>query len=421
MKTTKIPFCRTIPDSWNEIPNRYLFEEHSFKVGEKSSEYQLLSLTTSGVKEKDTSIVGGKTPESYDNYQTVEKGDMIFCLFDLDCSAVFSGLSNYNGMITSAYDVFRPNPKYVEQHFLDYWFQYVFSNRYYKMYSKNIRYTVTREMFNGVSTPVPPLAKQKKIGEFLDQKCAQIDALILNQERQIEKLKQYKQALITEVVTKGLDPTVPMKDSGVEWIGEIPQGWKVAQTKSLFYIIAGATPDSGVKDFWDGEITWITPADYKTEDIFVNSGRRNISVLGLNSCSTVIIPKDNIIFSKRAPIGLVAINTTDLCTNQGCLSCVSKANLSIKYFYYQMSVKTEYYELFGSGTTFKEISAQKFGAFKLAIPSISEQGRIADYLDKKCADIDRLIEIKNNKIEKLNEYKKSLIYEYVTGKKKVPV
>ena len=419
MKNSGIEWIEGLPETWQEIPNRYLFIDHSVKVGEQWKDYQLLSLTTSGVKEKNVNTGGGKVPDSYENYQTVEIGDMIFCLFDLDCSAVFSGLSNYNGMITSAYNVFMPNSKYLNNLYVDYWFQYVFSNRYYKMYSKNIRYTVTTEMFKSILTPIPPLDEQRKIGEFLLEKDKQIAELIANQQVQIEKLKEYKQSVITEAVTKGLDKSAPMKDSGIEWIGEIPAHWDIIATKSLFDVIAGATPDSSNPLNWDGEIRWITPADYKTEDIYVEFGRRNLSKIGFNSCSTSLIPAGNIIFSKRAPIGAVVINNTELCTNQGCLSCVNKGLANIKFYYYTMSIATEQYELLGSGTTFKEISCNTFSNFRLPYPSLEMQQQIADYLDEKCGKIDRLIAIKQEKIEKLQEYKKSLIYEYVTGKKEV--
>lgn len=421
MKECNIPFCKEIPDTWKEVPNKYLFEYHSVKVGDKWKDYQLLSLTTGGVKEKDINASGGKVPDSYDKYQTVEPGDMIFCLFDLDVSAVFSGLSHHYGMITSAYEVVRPNHKILDQYFSNFWFQYVFTNRYYKMYSKNIRFTIGSDMFKVISTPIPPMDQQRKIAGFLNKKTAEIDSLIEIENQQIEKLKEYKQAVITEAVTKGLDKNATMKDSGVDWIGKIPEGWQVVTTKSIFEVIAGATPDSGKEENWDGDISWITPADYKTEDVFVNSGRRNLSQKGYDSCSTSLIPVGNIIFSKRAPIGLVAINNKELCTNQGCLSCIKKKDVSVKYFYYQMSVYTEYYELFGSGTTFKEISAQKFGAFKLALPQKNVQEDITNYLDGKCDDIAKLIEIKQQKIDQLGEYKKSLIYEYVTGKKEVIV
>ena len=234
MKNSGIEWIGEIPDSWKMIPNKYLFIDHSSKVGSDWCKYKLLSLTTAGVKEKEVNSTGGKVPDSYENYQTVEPGDMVFCLFDLDCSAVFSGLSRYFGMITSAYDVLAPNSAFLDALFADYWFQYVFSDRYYKMYSKNIRYTVTTEMFGATNTPIPPMQIQKRIGIALKNKCAEVDKLIEVQQAQIEKLKEYKQSVITEAVTKGLNPTAPMKDSGVEWIGKIPEGWEVRRGKSIF-------------------------------------------------------------------------------------------------------------------------------------------------------------------------------------------
>ena len=201
MKYNEIQWIGQIPDSWQLIQNRYLFEYHSKKVGNKWNEYQLLSLTTAGVKEKDINSSGGKVPDSYDNYQTVEPGDMIFCLFDLDVSAVFSGLSHNYGMITSAYDVVRPNSSLLYQKYANYWFQYVFSNRYYKTYSKNIRYTITTDMFKGINTPIPPMDEQIKIGNYLDKKCIEIDSLIEIKQKKIDELNEYKKSLIYEYVT----------------------------------------------------------------------------------------------------------------------------------------------------------------------------------------------------------------------------
>ncbi len=204
-----------------------------------------------------------------------------------------------------------------------------------------------------------------------------------------------------------------MKDSGVEWIGEIPSSWKVVSTKFLFQILSGATPDSSIPEYWDGDITWITPADYKTKDVYVDSGRRCLSKIGFDSCSTSMISAGSIIFSKRAPIGSVAINQTDLCTNQGCLSCVSKGNSFAKYYYYVMSVATEHYELLGSGTTFKEISATNFGNFALPYPDYQIQIEISNYLDGKCAQVDTLIANVKAQIEKLKAYRQSVITEVV--------
>lgn len=204
-----------------------------------------------------------------------------------------------------------------------------------------------------------------------------------------------------------------IKYSGIEWIGKIPYNWKSIQIKHLFYIVSGATPTSD-PDNWDDNIIWITPADYKTKDKYVSSGRRNISLKGFFSCSTSLIPKGSIVFSKRAPIGTVAINTKELCTNQGCLSCVPKANVINDYYYYVLGVGTEHFELLGSGTTFKELSANNFANCKLPFPSKKEQGTIADYLDKKCSEIDALTADIQNEIKTLEEYKRSVITEAVT-------
>lgn len=205
-----------------------------------------------------------------------------------------------------------------------------------------------------------------------------------------------------------------MKDSGIEWIGRIPEDWKITSTKRLFELVAGSTPRSEVAEYWDGDIIWITPADYKTVDKYVQNGRRNITEEGMKSCSTSIIPENSIIFSKRAPVGSVAINTVPLCTNQGCISCVPKENANPVFYYYLMSIFTEQYELFSSGTTFKEISSTNFGDFKVVLPYIDEQQKIADFLDEKVGEIDNVIETTKATIEDYKKYKQSVITEAVT-------
>lgn len=205
-----------------------------------------------------------------------------------------------------------------------------------------------------------------------------------------------------------------MKNSGIEWIGEIPAGWKVKKIKHSFSIIAGATPKSEVPEFWDGDIAWITPADYKTADVYVAGGKRNLSQAGYDSCGTTLIPSGSIVFSKRAPIGSVAINTNDLCTNQGCLSCVPKCECVTKYFYYMMSVFTEIFNLFGTGTTFKEISADNFANFSLPFPEIIEQHQIVSYLDQKCAEIDAVIAKTKATIEEYRKLRQSIVTDAVT-------
>jgi type I restriction enzyme S subunit len=207
-----------------------------------------------------------------------------------------------------------------------------------------------------------------------------------------------------------------IKDSGIEWIGQIPQEWDVRKIKHCFNVYAGATPKSGNSEFWDGDIVWVTPADYTTEQKYVSEGRKSITSEGFESCSTEMIPAGSLIFSKRAPIGLVAINAVDLCTNQGCLSCVPLDENDVEYFYYAFSCFTEQFDLYGSGTTFKEISADAFMNFPIPYPSPDVQKKISCYLSSRCAEIDKQISANDVSIQKLKEYRQSVIYEAVTGK-----
>lgn len=206
----------------------------------------------------------------------------------------------------------------------------------------------------------------------------------------------------------------PMKDSGIEWIGEIPQSWELRRIKTNFSIASGATPKSGEASYWDGDIPWITPADYTTDDKYVSAGHKSITQEGLASCATSLIPAGSIIFSKRAPVGLVAISNNPLCTNQGCLSCIPKDGVDVKYHYYVMSIYGEQFDLLASGTTFKEISADTFANFKLQCPNYDTQKQIATFLDNKCAEIDALIDIKKKTNALLKERRQSIIYEAVT-------
>ena len=205
-----------------------------------------------------------------------------------------------------------------------------------------------------------------------------------------------------------------MKDSGNRWIGKIPESWDTKKLKYGFDIFSGSTPDSGNADYWDGDIVWVTPADYNTEGMTINDSDKKLTKSGYNACGTKITPPQSLIFSKRAPVGKVAINNVSLCTNQGCFSCIPHEGIDSKFFYYVMSISAEVFELVSSGSTFKEISADAFKSVKLPEPSISEQHAIAAYLDRKCGQIDDIIADLQRQIACLESYKKSLISEAVT-------
>lgn len=223
----------------------------------------------------------------------------------------------------------------------------------------------------GVS--IPPLAEQEAIAAWLDEKCGEIDAAIAKVDREIELIDELKQSEISRVVTRGLNPNASLRPSGIDWIGNIPSHWEIAPVKYSFNLFAGATPKTEKAIYWDGEIIWITPADYKTDDHYISKGRKNITKEGLASCATEIVPINSLIFSKRAPIGTVSLAKTPLCTNQGCISCVPKSATNSNFFYYSCRIATKEFEMLGSGATFLEISSSNFANFKMPLPGQPHQ------------------------------------------------
>lgn len=204
------------------------------------------------------------------------------------------------------------------------------------------------------------------------------------------------------------------KSTILKWAETIPAHWDCVRTQYLFDIVSGSTPNSNDETLWNGNINWITPADFNTKDHYVSNGKRTISQKGYESCSTTLIPSGSIIFSKRAPIGKVVIATGELCTNQGCFGCIPVKELSNNYFYYLMSILESQYNLLGSGSTFLEISAKEFSSFRLLLPPMEEQTAIASYLDEVIGKIDALVAEKQTQVEDLRKYRMSLITETVT-------
>lgn len=417
MKDSGVEWIGVIPAGWKVQRAKTYFKQTNTRGNQN---LVLLAATQKyGMFPQDMieGVVKVKEDTDLQNFKTVHKGDFVISLRS------FQGgfeMSDYEGVCSPAYQTFHA-VKEINNGYFRYFFK---SSCFIDAMNaltvgiregKNIRY----EDFANSLIIFPPLSEQTRIASYLDDKCSRIDSIIAAHELIIAKLKEYRASLITETVTRGLNPHAELKDSGVEWIGKIPAGWSVEKIKYNFNIHSGATPKSDRYEYWGGNIIWITPADYKTEDKYIEAGKKNLTEEGYKSCGTIIVPKGSIIFSKRAPVGTVAINRVPLCTNQGCLSCIPNDKVNVVYFYYTMSVFTEQFDLYSSGTTFQEISATSFANFKLPLPPLSEQTEIASYLDDKCTRIDDNIRKREILIKKLAEYKKSLIYETVTGKKEI--
>lgn len=204
------------------------------------------------------------------------------------------------------------------------------------------------------------------------------------------------------------------KDSGVKWLGEIPSHWEVLPIKYISKVNSGATPKTSIQGYWDGNITWVTPADFKTETKFVLKGNRNITTLGVQSCSTVILPKGSLVFSKRAPIGQVSISKLPLCTNQGCFGIIPDKSMNNSFLYYSLAIHTKAFYTLGSGTTFRELSFSAFSSYKISVPPRAEQDAIVRYLDAATSKIDKAIAMQQKMIDLLNERKQIIIQNAVT-------
>lgn len=209
-----------------------------------------------------------------------------------------------------------------------------------------------------------------------------------------------------------------MKEYSIErqapWLVGLPESWEIRKVKHFFTVVNGSTPKSSESTYWGGDITWITPADYKTEDKYICSSRKAITQEGLDSCGTSKVPAGSIIVSNRAPIGSIGIAEKELCTSQGCKSLVKIAEINEEYIYYYLSVMSGPLNMLGRGTTFMELSSNDLANFRLPIPTVKDQNAIVQILNKKIAAINDVINKKANIIELLQEQRTAVICSAVT-------
>lgn len=415
MKDSGVSYIGNIPISWNVTRNKNVFSCSKDIVGSQFDNMQLLSLTTKGIKEKDINNAEGKLPESFDTYQVVKENNIVMCLFDLDMSAVFSGISPYNGMISPAYKVLTCKngmlPKYA-----DYWFQYIFDGRKFSHYSKNIRFTLNYEDFSDLPIIQPPIDMQDHIVSYLDKKCTKINSIIAKQQEIIERLKIYKQSLITETVTKGLNPDVEMKESGVTWIGKIPFHWNILKLKAHTSML---TPMRDKPQDLSDEIPWIRVEDYVGKYIYESKEGFGVSMQTVKEMNLKIYPVGTILCTSSCDLGKCAIVSRELVSNQRFIGIIPDDKTLPDYLYYLMLSNNERLNHLSTGTIQANLSRVAFEHLIVQFPPYEEQKEISAFLDNKCSAIDNAIEIKRKMIDRLISYKKSLIYEVVTGKREV--
>jgi len=273
--------------------------------------------------------------------------------------------------------------------------------------------SITSETLGMYSFGIPPYFEQSTIAAFLDRETARIVALIAKKERQIELLEEKRAALISHAVTKGLDPNAKMKDSGVEWLGEVPERWEILHLGWVSYLIV---PMRDKPPEFNGDIPWIRIEDFNGKYISDSKSDQRVSAEIVNKMNLKIFPVGTVLCSCSCNMGSTAIVAKPLISNQTFIGIVPKKELDSIFVYYLMSASGSWLQSIGSGAIQQYLSRDEFSHLKLALPPLPEQTAIAAFLDRETAKIDNLIQLINESMEKLREYRTALISAAVTGK-----
>lgn len=428
MRYSGVEWIGEIPDNWALERLQWHLEEIK-ESNDPVKTKQVLSLTNKlgVIPYEEKGEHGNKAKENVTEYKIAYPNTIVANSMNILIGSV--GKCEYFGCVSPVYYVFKPK-KGENIDFLNYVFQVTQFQKELRRFANGIleiRLRVSSSDIIKRYIAFPPKEEQQKIVNFLNQKTQEIDSLIEIENQQIEKLKEYKQAVITEAVTKGLNKNAAMKDSGITWIGKIPEGWNTIKIKFTSWLKG--------RIGWDG----LKSSEFLEEGPYLITGTDFIDgCINRNTCVHISeerfmedellhIYENDLLITKDGTIGKLAIVKNcpkKVSLNSGVMIIrnTTKWRYLDKYLYYVLSSKQFYlwYELSQSGnSTIKHLYQGQFYNFEFTYPSLDEQERISDYLDEKCDDIDKIIYIKKSKIDQLIEYKKSLIYEFVTGKKVV--
>lgn len=410
MKDSGISWVGEIPKEWTIMPLYCFYSERKNK-NIFGAENNLLSLSYGKVIRKDINTSEGLLPSNYNGYNIVEAGDIIIRPTDLqnDKRSLRTGLSKERGIITSAYIALKPKNG-INSRFYHYLLHtYDILKVFYNM-GNGVRQGLNYDEFAKLMVYSPSDTEQQRIAEFLDRACGKIDGLKADIQAQIDTLEQYKRSVITEAVTHGLNPSAPMKECSVSWARQIPQHWKVMPNKYLMTKIKNICPIYKVEDILSLTMYGVIVRDLDAGGKMPSSfdGYQYIKKGNLLMCLF------DIDVTPRC-IGIIKQNgITSPAYSQFKMKKI--ANARFYYYYYLMLDYTK--ELLHLAKNLRHsLTEDQLGAIKQLVPPLDEQQEIADYLDNKCAEIEQIIADKKSQIETLDGYKKSLIYEYVTGKR----
>lgn len=426
MKDSGIAWIGEIPEGWGVDNIGNLYSQRVEKVSDK--DFPPLSVTKNGIVPQ---LETAAKTDAGDNRKLVRIGD--FCINSRSDRRGSCGISIFDGSVSLINTVLTPRSQMNPQFYNWLFRSTMFSDEFYSWGHGIVDdlWTTNWQEMKRISIITPPLPEQHLIASFLDQKCAEIDELIALQEKILDELKHYKQAVITEAVTKGLNPNAPMKDSGIEWIGQVPEHWEVMRLKNVGYLYGGLTGKSGddfsIEDYCEQYSLYI-PFTNIFNNTIIDLGKLHKVKTDSNENQNAVL-KGDILFLMSSEdydsIGkssLMNEKIPNLYLNSFCKGLrITAQNVFPKYFNYSLmsAPLRSAVRCMANGFIRINLRAEKLSNCNILLPPLPEQHAIADYLDQKCAEIDALSAIKQQKIVELKEYKKSIIYEYVTGKKQV--
>ena len=411
-KPTTLPWLANVPKHWELIPNWALLQLKKEVVGERAATHTLLSLTKGGIIERDIENPTGKFPTSFDTYQTVEPGDLIFCLFDMDETPRTIGLSTLHGMVTGAYTRFTCGDKILRR-FLFALYLHLDNGKLLKPIYSGLRKVISTNTFLTTKSPIPPKLEQAAIVRYLDHADEQIQRYIAGKERLIALMEEQRQALVHQAVTRGLDPGVRLKDSRVEWLGKIPEDWEVARFAREVNIAEGQV-DPKIEPYTS--MLMIAPNHVESGTGRLLS-RETASEQGAIS-GKYFCRAGDVVYSKIRPaLAKVSVAPTDCLCSADMYPLRPRNSLQSGYLFWLLLSTgfTAWSVLQSDRVAMPKINRQTLNNMHIPLPPLSEQASIVQHLIEATAKASSAIDRAHSQIDLMNEYRTRLIADVVTG------
>ena len=411
MKESGIEWVGLIPDTWSVIPNKYVMHKEK-NLCEKWTGEDVMSLTMNGVIVRDLQNPTGKMPATFDGYQYIEDGDLLMCLFDIDVTPRCVGRVTHLGVTSPAYSNFKVHDNASRDYFY-YYYLMVDNTKELLHLAKNLRHSFTEEQLGQLKVPMPPLSEQQAIADYLDETCSKIDEIIAEAKASIDEYKELKQSVIFEAVTKGLDKNVEMKQCSVNWLDEIPSTWESIRLKYLLTEINNRSETGTEQPLSVSQVMGVVPS------YMIAVANPTASYVGQK-----IVEPNDIVFNKlKAHLGVFFMSKY-----HGLVSpdyAVYRTNDKVipkylEYLFHTSACISEFKKyISGVAEGLMRLYTSDLFNIRICLPKVDEQIKIVEYVENKVELFNSLISEKEFLINDLEAYKKSLIYEVVTGKRRV--